>query len=112
MVMFCEAHSRVPTHNANHATMASSDQLQEAIESATLERLRIVFLTIYSKSEETSKLAAEELLIQSSATKKRKSDGEHSTLRYEVCFHCEEEYHTTTNGPNSCQITMVRQQCS
>jgi hypothetical protein len=83
--------------------MASSDQLQEAIKSATHERLRVTLLAICSKSEEASKLASEELLVQSSATKKRKSDDEHSNVRYDMCIQCEKEFDTTTNGPESCQ---------
>jgi hypothetical protein len=83
--------------------MASSDQLQEVIKSATDERLRVTLLAMCSKSEEASKLASEELLVQSSATKKRKSDDEHSNIRYDMCTQCDKEFDTTTNGPESCQ---------
>jgi hypothetical protein len=83
--------------------MASSDQLQEAIKSATHERLRVTLLAMCSKSKEASKLASEELLVQSSATKKRKSDDEHSNVRYDMCTQCDKEFDTTTNGPESCQ---------
>jgi hypothetical protein len=83
--------------------MASSDQLQEAIKSATHERLRVTLLAMCSKSEEASKLASEELLVQSSATKKRKSDDEHSNVRYDMCTQCDKEFDTTANGPESCQ---------
>jgi hypothetical protein len=93
----------VPDYNKPTPTMASSDQLREAIKSATPERLRIALLAICSKSEEASKLASKELLVQSSATKKRKSDDEHSNIRYDICTQCEKEFDTTANGPESCQ---------
>jgi hypothetical protein len=85
------------------ANMSSSHQLQEAIEFATHERLKKVLLSICSKSEEASKLAAEELLVQDSASNKRKPNNKHSALRYEMCRQCDKEFDTTTNGPDSCR---------
>lgn len=86
-------------------TMALSNQLEEAIESASRARLQSVLRSICSDSKVASRLASKALLTHddASASKKRKAGDEHSTLRYEMCIQCNEEFDTTTNDKYSCQ---------
>jgi hypothetical protein len=84
--------------------MPTSSQLNEAIDSATLARLRTVLRSICAESEEASKLVSKALFVQDAgASRKRKAGAKDSTLRHEVCVQCKQEYDTTTNDKYSCQ---------
>jgi hypothetical protein len=86
--------------------MLTSSQLDKAIDAATLERLRATLHLVCAKSEAASKLVSAALLVPddaASTSRKRKAGEDDSTLRYETCVQCKEEYDTTTNDKYSCQ---------
>jgi hypothetical protein len=83
--------------------MAFSSHLQEAIKSTTLEHLQTVLLSMCSKSEEVSRLASNELLVENSTVKVPKPYDDHPQLPKEVCAQCREEFVPALNKSDSCQ---------
>jgi hypothetical protein len=83
--------------------MELSSDLQEAINSATLEHLQKVLLSICSTSEEVSRLASNELLGQNSTPAIPEPNPDHSPFPKEMCTQCKEEFVPALNGPDSCQ---------
>lgn len=83
----------------------TSSQLNEAIDSATLSRLQTILHSICADSKEASELVSKALFVQDdiSTSRKRKADDEDSSLRYEICVQCEQEFDTTHNYEFSCQ---------
>jgi hypothetical protein len=105
MLKASPAQSRI-RYLAQSTTMPTSSQLDKAIDAATLERLRATLHFVCAKSKVASKLVSAALLVPDDAagtSRKRKAGEDNSTLRYETCVQCKEEYDTTTNDKYSCQ---------
>ncbi|KAF2126573.1 hypothetical protein P153DRAFT_346475 [Dothidotthia symphoricarpi CBS 119687] len=91
--------------------MSSTKLLNEAIDNASVNRLRDILKTLCSKSDVTHASVCNELLLakteetnSTSARGKRKRDGpEYSGPRFATCGRCFSEFDVTENGPESCQ---------
>jgi hypothetical protein len=93
-------HALPPVHEVHQA-------LLNAIDTATIERLRNVLRHVIV-NKDAKDIVVKDLLVDSS--KKRKSPSQDTVhqptkkqKRYEVCTQCEEEYDVTENNSESCE---------
>jgi hypothetical protein len=93
-------HALPPVHEVHQA-------LLNAIDTATIERLRNVLRHVIV-NKDAKDIVVKDLLVDSS--KKRKSPSQDTVhqptkkqKRYEFCTQCEEEYDVTENNSESCE---------
>jgi hypothetical protein len=93
-----------PNADANTEDPSTQSALFDAIDSATLDRVRTVLREVCAHNSEAFALASAKLLVQNRehpTDAKRKRDAHQQ--RYEICVQCEEEYDILDNDEGACE---------